>query len=92
MSLFTFGEGYHNYHHTFQWDYRNGVKWFSFDPSKWIIKLLSFIGITYDLKETKEIWKNHISSIKDNLMKATINLLKIVSSSIKTRLIYCKKI
>ena len=69
VSLFTFGEGYHNYHHTFQWDYRNGVKWFAFDPSKWIIKLLSFIGITYDLKETKEylIWKNHISSIKDQL-------------------------
>ena len=69
VSLFTFGEGYHNYHHTFQWDYRNGVKWFAFDPSKWIIKLLSFIGVTYDLKETKEylIWKNHISSIKDQL-------------------------
>jgi len=69
VSLFTFGEGYHNYHHTFQWDYRNGVKWFAFDPSKWIIKLLSFIGITYDLKETKEylIWENHISSIKDQL-------------------------
>ena len=69
VSLFTFGEGYHNYHHTFQWDYRNGVKWFAFDPSKLIIKLLSFIGITYDLKETKEylIWKNHISSIKDQL-------------------------
>ena len=69
VSLFTFGEGYHNYHHTFQWDYRNGVKWFAFDPSKWIIKLLSFIGITYNLRETKEylIWKNHISSIKDQL-------------------------
>ena len=69
VSLFTFGEGYHNYHHTFQWDYRNGVKWFAFDPSKWIIKLLSFIGITYDLRETKEylIWKNHIISIKDQL-------------------------
>ena len=69
VSLFTFGEGYHNFHHTFQWDYRNGVKWFAFDPSKWIIKLLSFVGITYDLKETKEymIWKNHINSIKDQL-------------------------
>ena len=69
VSLFTFGEGYHNYHHTFQWDYRNGVKWFAFDPSKWIIKLLSFIGVTYDLRKTKEylIWKNHINSIKDQL-------------------------
>ena len=23
-ALFTFGEGYHNYHHTFAADYRNG--------------------------------------------------------------------
>src|SRR5436190_6171417 len=26
MALFTFGEGYHNFHHEFQHDYRNGVK------------------------------------------------------------------
>ena len=31
-SLFTFGEGYHNYHHSFAADYRNGLKWFHFDP------------------------------------------------------------
>ena len=28
MSLFTFGEGYHNYHHKFPSDYRNGISWF----------------------------------------------------------------
>ncbi len=26
MAFLTFGEGYHNYHHEFQHDYRNGVK------------------------------------------------------------------
>ena len=69
VSFFTFGEGYHNYHHTFQWDYRNGIKWFAFDPSKWIIKTLSFFGITYDLKEAPDymIWKNHLESLKDQL-------------------------
>ena len=41
VSLFTFGEGYHNFHHTFHWDYRNGIRWYDFAPSKWVIKSLS---------------------------------------------------
>ncbi len=41
ISLLTFGEGYHNYHHTYANDYRNGVKWYHFDPTKWIIWILS---------------------------------------------------
>ena len=44
------GEGYHNYHHEFQWDYRNGVKPWQLDPSKWIIWFLSKVGLTGDLK------------------------------------------
>ena len=50
LALITYGEGYHNYHHTFQWDYRNGVKWWQYDPTKWIINFCSRIGLTYDLK------------------------------------------
>ena len=69
VSWFTFGEGYHNYHHKFQWDYRNGVKWFAYDPSKWIINGLSYFGITYDLKKVKEhvIMQNHFNSIRTQL-------------------------
>ncbi len=37
ISLITFGEGYHNYHHNYPRDYRNGPKWYNFDPSKWLI-------------------------------------------------------
>ena len=44
------GEGYHNYHHEFQWDYRNGVKPWQLDPSKWIIWFCSKIGMASDLK------------------------------------------
>jgi len=50
LAFFTYGEGYHNYHHTFQWDYRNGIKWWHFDPTKWMISVLSFVGLTHDLK------------------------------------------
>jgi stearoyl-CoA desaturase (Delta-9 desaturase) len=52
LALFTYGEGYHNYHHTFQWDYRNGIKWWHFDPTKWMIRTLSFAGLTHDLKRS----------------------------------------
>jgi stearoyl-CoA desaturase (delta-9 desaturase) len=51
MALFTFGEGYHNFHHEFQHDYRNGVKPWQFDPTKWIIWILSKLGWTYDLRK-----------------------------------------
>lgn len=50
LAFFTYGEGYHNYHHTFQWDYRNGIKWWQYDPTKWMISLLSLAGLTSDLK------------------------------------------
>jgi len=49
-AIFTMGEGYHNYHHEFAWDYRNGVKPWQLDPSKWIIWTLSKLGLTSDLK------------------------------------------
>tara|TARA_B100000212_G_scaffold5872_1_gene4390 strand:+ start:2938 stop:4095 length:1158 start_codon:yes stop_codon:yes gene_type:complete len=49
LSFLTFGEGYHNFHHTFQADYRNGHKWYHWDPSKWWISVASWFGITKDL-------------------------------------------
>jgi len=50
LAFFTYGEGYHNYHHTFQWDYRNGVRWWHFDPTKWLIRTCSLLGLAHDLK------------------------------------------
>jgi len=44
------GEGYHNYHHRFPGDYRNGIRFFHFDPTKWWIWLLSKVGIAGGLK------------------------------------------
>lgn len=50
VSLLTFGEGYHNYHHTYQSDYRNGPRWYNFDPSKWLIYGLSVAGLSTALR------------------------------------------
>ena len=38
VALLTYGEGYHNFHHAFEFDYRNAIKWWQFDPTKWLIK------------------------------------------------------
>lgn len=53
VSLITFGEGYHNYHHAYPTDYRNGTKWYNFDPSKWLIFGLSVAGMAGDLTRMK---------------------------------------
>jgi len=50
IAFLTVGEGYHNYHHTFASDYRNGVRWYHFDPAKWLVWSLNKIGMASDLK------------------------------------------
>jgi len=54
LALVTFGEGYHNFHHLFQWDYRNGIRWWQFDPTKWWIAGWSAVGVTSGLRRTPE--------------------------------------
>jgi stearoyl-CoA desaturase (Delta-9 desaturase) len=54
MALLTFGEGYHNFHHEFQHDYRNGAKPWQFDPTKWTIWLLSRVGLIRQLRRVPE--------------------------------------
>lgn len=52
LSFLTFGEGYHNYHHTFQADYRNGTAWYNWDPTKWLIWTLSKLGLAERLQRS----------------------------------------
>lgn len=50
FAILTHGEGYHNFHHIFQNDYRNGVRWWQYDPTKWFIALTAWLGLSSDLK------------------------------------------
>jgi stearoyl-CoA desaturase (Delta-9 desaturase) len=49
-ALVTFGEGYHNYHHRFPFDYRNGVSWWQYDPSKWLIWTMARLRLVSTLR------------------------------------------
>jgi stearoyl-CoA desaturase (delta-9 desaturase) len=50
LAFLTYGEGYHNFHHLFQNDYRNGVRWWQWDPTKWFIGLCSTLGLARRLQ------------------------------------------
>lgn len=54
LALFTWGEGYHNYHHLFQWDYRNGIRWYQWDPTKWLISVCTWLGLARARKRVPE--------------------------------------
>jgi len=54
-AILTGGEGYHSFHHRFPHDYRNGVRWYHWDPSKWLIWLSSHLGWVWELKRTPDI-------------------------------------
>lgn len=50
----TIGEGYHNFHHQFPMDYRNAIKWYQYDPTKWFIVACQTIGLASHLKTFPE--------------------------------------
>lgn len=50
-ALCTIGEGYHNFHHQFPMDFRNAIKWFQYDPTKWFISTMSVFGLASHLKK-----------------------------------------
>ena len=54
LAIVTYGEGYHNFHHLFQSDYRNGIRWWQYDINKWFIKTCSWLGLANNLKRTSD--------------------------------------
>lgn len=77
LAFLTFGEGYHNYHHTFAGDYRNGVRWWQFDPTKVLIWSLNKVGLTSDLKRMDAFMIKKRLLVNDR--RLMINHLKGVS-------------
>jgi stearoyl-CoA desaturase (Delta-9 desaturase) len=65
LAIIAFGEGWHNYHHAFPNDYRNGVRTFDWDPSKWLIWTLSKLGVAYDLKRVHPatMWSRRVDAL-----------------------------
>ena len=75
-ALLTMGEGYHNFHHQFPMDYRNAVRWYQYDPTKWFIALCACIRLASHLRvfPRNEIAKGHLA-MELKRLKATQDTL-----------------
>ena len=50
LAVFTMGEGWHNNHHAFQSAVRQGFRWWEIDPTYYILRMLSWTGLVWNLK------------------------------------------
>ncbi|THH18021.1 hypothetical protein EW146_g2886 [Bondarzewia mesenterica] len=82
-ALLTLGEGYHNFHHQFPMDYRNAVKWYQYDPTKWFIVMCSYLGFASHLQvfPDGEIKKSELTMQLKRLKKQQDGLPKPLSSA-----------
>ncbi len=51
LALLTMGEGWHNNHHYYQASVRQGFRWWQVDMTYYVVKLLSFVGLVWDVRE-----------------------------------------
>ena len=51
LAVLTLGEGWHNNHHRYQASARNGFYWYEYDVTYYILRLLSLLGLVWDLKQ-----------------------------------------
>ncbi|MEM7363637.1 MAG: acyl-CoA desaturase, partial [Pseudomonadota bacterium] len=51
LAIITMGEGWHNNHHYYRHSANQGFYWYEFDMSYYVLKLLSLVGLVWDLKK-----------------------------------------
>jgi stearoyl-CoA desaturase (delta-9 desaturase) len=50
VALISYGEGWHNNHHTYQFSARHGMKWWEIDFTWIMIQILQFLGLASNVK------------------------------------------
>lgn len=99
LAVLTYGEGHHNYHHHFQTDYRNGVRWFDYDPTKWVINMAHATGLAKDLKTVcaedilaARLQMEHKKQLEQNLDPSFIQTSEELFTQLKDKLKNLKKL
>merc|ERR1711964_25816 len=59
VSLFAIGEGWHNLHHAFSWDYAAAElgSLLQFNPTKVFIDAMALLGLAWGRKRALDVWK-----------------------------------
>ncbi|XP_030968399.1 palmitoyl-monogalactosyldiacylglycerol delta-7 desaturase, chloroplastic-like [Quercus lobata] len=61
LALLTFGEGWHNNHHAFEYSARHGLEWWELDLTWYVVKFLQAIGLATDVKVPTEVQKQRMA-------------------------------
>ncbi len=88
LAFITNGEGYHNFHHKFPADFRNGVRWYQWDPTKWLILALHRVGLARNLHQTPHavIEKSRLGLARAKADQRLERLPENLAESVKARL------
>lgn len=91
VTILTHGEGYHNFHHKFQFDYRNGIRWYHWDPTKWSIILAKYLGLAKKLKTVRfsEILKARMETESEKFINSKFYLENLIP--LKEKIIEAQK-
>jgi stearoyl-CoA desaturase (delta-9 desaturase) len=61
LAILTLGEGWHNNHHHYPNSARQGFYWWEYDPTFYVLKLMSWMGLIWDLKTVPIAVRDHSS-------------------------------
>lgn len=64
LALITLGEGWHNNHHRYPGSERQGFYWWEIDITHYILKMLSWVGLVWDLREPPKRIYDEAESLK----------------------------
>lgn len=79
VSFFALGEGWHNWHHVYPWDYATsefGI-WQRWNPTKLQIDIFAFLGLVWDRKRAVDTW----NAAKLRLTKQNAGLSEYLTSA-----------
>ncbi|KAJ9559515.1 hypothetical protein OSB04_004675 [Centaurea solstitialis] len=69
VAIVTFGEGWHNNHHAFEYSARFGLEWWQLDLCWWFIRVLEALGLATNVKLPTEAHKLRKSVVSGNKLK-----------------------
>lgn len=84
VAFITNGEGYHNFHHRFPSDYRNGVRWYQWDPTKWVIAFMERLRLTRGLRRISD-YRILEARLAAEHQRAQLSLEKVLDPSCLVR-------
>lgn len=67
VALLSFGEGWHNNHHAFEYSARHGLEWWQFDMTWYTVKFLQVIGLAKDVKLPTDVHKQRLALKKEGM-------------------------